>query len=111
VALRRAISNLIENAVAYGQCAQVTLQTTGDAFLLVIEDQGPGIPSDDLERVFEPFERLEASRNQATGGIGLGLSIARSIIHAHGGEIMLKNQQSGLRATLLLPRHTEGVST
>ena len=111
VALRRAVRNLIENAVAYGQCAQVALQTTGDMFLIVIEDEGPGIPTDDMERVFEPFERLEASRNLATGGIGLGLSIARSVIHAHGGEITLENRQRGLRATLHLPRHTHNDST
>jgi signal transduction histidine kinase len=110
VALKRALRNLIENALNYGECARVELQTSNDHFLISIEDRGPGIPPEAFERVFEPFERLEASRNLQTGGVGLGLSIARSIIHAHGGEIVFENLPSGLRATLNLPRHAAGDS-
>jgi signal transduction histidine kinase len=70
---------------------------------IVIEDQGPGIPDDQLERVFAPFYRLETSRNHETGGVGLGLSIARTIIHQHGGDIILSSNKPGLRATVALP--------
>ncbi|MEH6826071.1 MAG: ATP-binding protein [Motiliproteus sp.] len=104
VALKRAVRNLIENAVNYGLSAQVRIDTSGEQLLIYIEDQGPGIQPADFERVFEPFERLEESRNADTGGIGLGLSIARSIIHAHGGEIILTNRPDGLRATIHLPK-------
>lgn len=71
---------------------------------VIVEDEGPGIPDADLERVFEPFTRLEASRSRETGGVGLGLSIARSILRAHGGDVTLENRpEGGLRATATLP--------
>ena len=70
----------------------------------MIEDDGPGIPEEECERVFEPFVRLEDSRSQETGGIGLGLAIARSIVRGHGGDIELANRaEGGLRVTVLLP--------
>ncbi len=70
----------------------------------MIEDEGPGVPEDDRERVFEPFVRLEGSRSQETGGIGLGLAIARSIVRAHGGDIRLANRPTGgLVVSVLLP--------
>lgn len=108
VVLKRAIRNLIENAVTYGRCARVTLTTTADHVLIVIDDQGPGISDADLERVFEPFVRLEESRNPETGGIGLGMSIARSIVRGHGGDITLQNRaEGGLRVSVDLPRHEQ----
>lgn len=107
VAMRRAIRNVIENALRYGGSAEVTLDTAGDALRILVRDRGPGIPEDDLERVFDPFVRVEASRNKETGGTGLGLSIARTIIHAHGGEIHLKNRdEGGLEVAVNLPRAT-----
>ena len=73
-------------------------------FRVVVEDEGPGIPEADLERVFEPFVRLEVSRSRDTGGSGLGLAIARSIVRSHGGDIRLENRpEGGVRATVVLP--------
>lgn len=102
-ALKRAVRNLVENAVRYGERARVTLRTTPQAIEIVIEDDGPGIPSDITEKVFEPFFRLEHSRNRETGGIGLGLSISRNMVRHHGGDITLTNTGQGLRATISLP--------
>ncbi|MEK0083724.1 ATP-binding protein [Benzoatithermus flavus] len=102
--LRRALRNLIENAVRYGKRAQVSLASDRDGVRIVIEDEGPGIPPDMMERVFEPFVRLEGSRSRETGGIGLGLAIARSIVRGHGGDIRLENRpEGGLRVTIALP--------
>lgn len=102
-ALKRAIRNLVENAVRYGERAHVTLRMTPQAIEIVIEDEGPGIPADALEKVFEPFFRMEHSRNRETGGIGLGLSISRNMVRQHGGDIHLANTGHGLRATISLP--------
>ena len=103
-ALRRALRNLLENAAAYGGRAAVHIERTGEEILVVVEDQGPGIPEAELERVFEPFVRLETSRSRDTGGSGLGLAIARGIVRGHGGDIRLENRaQGGLRATAALP--------
>jgi signal transduction histidine kinase len=101
--LRRAVRNLIENAVRYGERARVSLGASGDAIEIAVEDDGPGIPSREFERVFAPFVRLESSRNRDTGGAGLGLAIARSIVRAHGGDITLANAK-GLRVAIRLPR-------
>jgi signal transduction histidine kinase len=106
-ALRRALRNLIENAVRYGMRATVTLETTADTLEITVDDEGPGIPPEDRERVFAPFVRLDSSRNPATGGVGLGLSIARSIVRAHGGDILLEDAAVGARVKLVLPRATE----
>jgi len=105
LALKRALANLIGNALKYGDAARVTLHAPVRGVVRIdIEDQGPGIPVEDMERVFEPFHRLETSRNRETGGSGLGLSIARNILRAHGGEIVFTNRLGGgLRVTVHLP--------
>ncbi|MBJ7416996.1 MAG: HAMP domain-containing protein [Niveispirillum sp.] len=104
MALRRALGNLMENAVKYGQTAQVALAVTGENVTITIDDEGPGIPEIEFENVFRPFFRLEASRSRDTGGTGLGLSVANDIIRAHGGEIRLSNRpEGGLRVTVVLP--------
>ena len=109
-ALRRALRNLLENAAAYGRRATVRIERDDAEIRVVVEDEGRGIPEADLERVFEPFVRLEASRSRDTGGSGLGLAIARSIIRGHGGDIALLNRaEGGLRATVVLPRAAGGV--
>jgi signal transduction histidine kinase len=109
LSLKRAVRNLVENAVAYGERARVALERTGDAFEIVIDDDGPGIPEADFERVFAPFVRLEESRSRETGGIGLGMAIARSIARGHGGDITLANRAGGgLRAIIHLPRADHG---
>jgi signal transduction histidine kinase len=107
--IRRAVRNLIENAVRYGGVARVSLRAEPDCFVVMIDDDGPGIPEDRLEEVFEPFVRLEASRNSATGGSGLGLTLTRSIAREHDGDVVLENRKAGgrivgLRASLRLPR-------
>jgi signal transduction histidine kinase len=102
---KRALRNLVENAVTYGQRARVTLTAAHDALQITIDDDGPGIAAPDQERVFEPFVRLEASRSRDTGGVGLGMAIARSIVREHGGEITLANRpQGGLRVTVHVPK-------
>jgi signal transduction histidine kinase len=106
--IRRAARNLIENAARYGGEARVSLVTEGDSFVVTVNDNGPGIPQERLEEVFEPFVRLEASRSNATGGSGLGLTLARSIAREHGGDVILENRHAGnqvvgLRASLRLP--------
>jgi two-component system osmolarity sensor histidine kinase EnvZ len=109
-AIKRCLTNLIDNALRYGQHAHVEMETGAVAVRIRIEDAGNGIPENAQAEVFKPFTRLEASRNSKTGGIGLGLSIARDIAHAHGGEITLENKRDaagnilGLLATLRLPR-------
>lgn len=106
VALRRAVRNIIENAVRYGGQARITVTSsdTPREARIIIEDDGPGLADGDLERVFEPFVRGETSRSRETGGLGLGLAIARSILHSHGGDIRLANRNGGgLTATLSLP--------
>lgn len=104
VALKRAVRNLIENAVRYGGSARLSVGRRGDVVVIAIDDRGPGLPPDRIEHAFEPFVRLEASRSVETGGIGLGLSIARSIVRAHGGTLTLTNlPEGGLRAEISLP--------
>ena len=103
-AMGRALRNLIENAIRYGSEARVSWQRMGSEVVVAIDDQGPGIPDNQLEAVFGPYVRLETSRSQDTGGHGLGLSIARSSILEHGGSIELKNRtDGGLRAEITLP--------
>jgi signal transduction histidine kinase len=103
-ALKRCLVNLIDNALKYGECATV-LVSDGDELVIRVSDEGPGIPPESLEKVFQPFFRLDASRNPATGGTGLGLSIARDIAQAHGGTLVLENRvPRGLDAVLSLPR-------
>jgi len=103
-AFRRALRNLIENAQRYGGGAQVTFEEQDGTAVIEIADQGPGIPEDQLEEVFAPFQRLDSSRSLDTGGHGLGLSIARSILRAHGGDVILENVAGGgLVARVSLP--------
>ncbi len=103
-AVTRALRNLVENAVRYGERARVALSREADEAVVRVDDDGPGIPADKLEEVFEPFVRLESSRSTETGGVGLGLAIARGIARAHGGEVELANRpEGGLRARLRLP--------
>ncbi len=103
--VRRAVRNLVANAVAYGKKAEVQLAATNSAYEVVVEDEGPGIPEADQVRVFEPFVRLESSRNAETGGTGLGLTLVKAIAEGHGGTIALENKaEGGLRARLRLPR-------
>jgi len=105
IALKRAVANLIENAVVYGKTAHVRLGQTPKDFEISISDEGPGIPEAELDRVFRPFYRLEASRNRESGGAGLGLAIARSVVRSNGGNIVLVNRpEGGLRATISLPK-------
>lgn len=104
LALKRCLGNLVQNAIRHGGRATIEIED-GAQLILRVLDEGPGIPEDMLEKVFEPFFRLEQSRNRDTGGTGLGLSIARDIAQAHGGSLSLHNRQSGgLEARLTLPR-------
>ena len=103
-AIKRAIGNVLENAVRYGKRARVMLSETKAGPIITVDDDGPGIPSDRVEEVFKPFVRLETSRSRETGGVGLGLSIARSVILAHGGDVTLTNRpEGGLRVEIHLP--------
>lgn len=104
IALRRCVTNLIDNAVKYGGKARLTLSREGRWIVLAIDDDGPGIPEAQMEKLFRPFNRLEGSRNRQTGGFGLGLTIARNIARRFGGDITLRNRMGGgLRAELTLP--------
>lgn len=107
VSLKRALRNIIENAVKYGGGAEVSVQRRDNNLVVEVSDQGPGIPEAMLTSVFEPFVRVEESRSRNTGGMGLGLSIARQIIAGHGGEIRLHNRSggaTGLTVEIILPR-------
>lgn len=102
--LGRVIDNLIGNAVTYGDTAHVSLLVEDGCAVVLVEDEGPGIPAPLLERVFEPFFRVEPSRNRHTGGTGLGLASARAVVLQHGGEIRLTNRpDGGLCARVMLP--------
>jgi len=105
VGLKRCLQNLVDNAVRYAQDPEILIEDSAATLTLYVRDRGPGIPEHQLERVFEPFYRLESSRNQSTGGSGLGLSIARNIAQSMGGDLTLRNRESGgLEAKLVLPR-------
>lgn len=104
-ALKRAFTNLVENAVKYGGLAEIELRVAHAELVVTIEDRGPGIPEDALEQVFTPFYRVEGSRSRDTGGTGLGLAVARTVVRGHGGEITVANRpEGGLRQTVTLPR-------
>lgn len=103
--IKRALSNIINNAVAYGDTARVALAEAADVVTITINDDGPGIPEDAREAVFEPFHRLESSRNRDTGGTGLGLTIARQAVARERGSITLANRaEGGLTVTVVLPK-------
>ena len=104
-ALKRCLTNIVGNAVNFGARARILVRD-GARLEISVCDEGPGIPPEELERVFEPFYRLESSRNRDTGGTGLGISIARDVAQAHGGSLVLRNRsEGGLEARLTLPRH------
>jgi signal transduction histidine kinase len=102
--LERLFANLVDNASKYGHSARVSVAMDGEEGVVEIADQGPGLPDAELERVFQPFYRVEPSRSRETGGIGLGLAVARSIARAHGGEVSLSRGECGLVARVRLPR-------
>lgn len=109
-ALRRALWNLIENGVKFGDRVELTLAEHADRHEIRIRDHGPGLPAPELEKVFEPFYRTESSRNRETGGTGLGLAIARNLLRAQRGEIRLSNRvDGGLEALVTLPKHALAV--
>lgn len=102
--ISRALRNLIENAIRYGGVARISVHAAGGQATVLVDDDGPGVPPDQLESLFMPFARLESSRSKDTGGHGLGLTIARMIARGHGGEVTLQNlTPKGLRASLALP--------
>jgi signal transduction histidine kinase len=104
VALRRLVTNLIDNAVKFGGSARARVYADAAAAVIEVDDHGPGVNDLDRERVFEPFVRVEPSRNRETGGAGLGLAVVRSVARAHGGDATLENRpDGGLRATARLP--------
>jgi signal transduction histidine kinase len=103
-AVTRAVANLIDNAIKYGKGARAAVVREAGSVLITIDDDGPGIPSDEHERVFAPFYRLEPSRNRDSGGTGLGLAVARTVAREHGGDITLANiPGGGLRVRMELP--------
>jgi signal transduction histidine kinase len=105
-ALQRCLTNLIDNAVKYGGYARVVATREGDNAVIRVADGGPGIPEAHLEKVFDPFYRVETSRSRETGGTGLGLTIARNVARKHGGSLSLHNlAEGGLECTLTLPLH------
>ena len=104
LALRRLFNNLLENAVKYGRLARIRVFSDKTSAVVEIDDQGPGLPANELEQVFEPFYRHEVSRSRETGGIGLGLAVVRSVARAHGGDVGLENRLGGgLTARVRLP--------
>jgi len=104
LALKRCLTNLAENAVKYGTRARIGVEDDGRELRITVADDGPGIPEAELNRVFEPFYRIEGSRSRETGGVGLGLSVARDIARAHRGALTLRNRPGGgLEAVLTLP--------
>ena len=105
-ALKRCLGNLLDNAVKYGGSATMLVDDAPGRLIIAVRDRGPGMAEPELERVFQPFYRLEGSRSRDTGGTGLGLSIARQIAQLHGGTLKLQNiKEGGLEAVLTLPRH------
>ncbi|WP_312434011.1 ATP-binding protein [Janthinobacterium sp.] len=109
IAMRRCLVNLIDNAVKYGQYAQVTVERLTGSARIRIRDGGPGIAPDQLAKVFEPFYRIETSRSRESGGTGLGLTIARNIAEQHGATVLLSNHaEGGLEVTLVVPQYYAG---
>jgi signal transduction histidine kinase len=103
LSLRRAVRNLIENALHYGKRARVSLERKGNEVLIRVDDDGPGIPRDQLDAVLKPFARLDTARQRNTSGLGLGLAIVQKAVDAEGGKLTLANRpEGGLRAEICL---------
>ena len=103
--LKRCLANLVENAARYGEEARIQVRDTASQLVISVFDKGPGVPESELENLFRPFYRLGSSRDESTGGTGLGLGIARNIARAHGGDVTLHLPASGgLEARVILPR-------
>jgi signal transduction histidine kinase len=106
VSIRRCLTNLIGNAVKYGQQPELSIDVTGREIMIHVDDRGPGIPDELREEAFRPFYRLEGSRSRDSGGSGLGLTVARNVARAHGGDVVLSGRaEGGLRATIVLPQN------
>jgi two-component system, OmpR family, osmolarity sensor histidine kinase EnvZ len=104
-ALRRCLGNLVANGARYGSQVWLTSRRVADGVDIFVDDDGPGIPAQERDHVFQPFIRLDPSRNPSTGGIGLGLTIARDVARSHGGDVRLETSpHGGLRARVHLPR-------
>jgi signal transduction histidine kinase len=104
LALRRIIANVLDNAIKYGGAAHVHVKLRPQSVLVSVEDEGPGIPVEARQAMLEPFNRLETSRNRATGGAGLGLAVVRALVEAHGGTIDIASAPGrGARVNLVLP--------
>ena len=103
LALRRLFANLIDNALKYGHSAGARVFVHAGEAVVEIQDNGPGLPAPELERVFTPFYRTDVARNLDAGGVGLGLAVARSIARAHGGDLVLRSGTGGLTAVTRLP--------
>jgi signal transduction histidine kinase len=104
IGLRRLVTNLMDNAVKFAGSAHARVYADGGQAVVEVDDDGPGVPDHERERVFEPFQRGEPSRSRATGGSGLGLAVVRSVARAHGGEATIENRaEGGLRARASLP--------
>jgi signal transduction histidine kinase len=104
VALKRLVTNLVGNALKFGSCAKGRVYAEDGMAIFEVDDNGPGIPESEIERAFEPFQRLETSRSRETGGAGLGLAVVRAIARGHGGDVSLHNRPGGgLTARVTLP--------
>ena len=104
IALKRLVTNLVDNALKFGSSARGRVFAEAGMAVVEVDDNGPGVPEGEIERAFEPFQRLEGSRSRETGGAGLGLAVVRAIARGHGGEVTLQNRaEGGLRARVTLP--------
>jgi signal transduction histidine kinase len=104
IALKRLVANLVDNALKFGSSARGRVFAEAGMAVVEVDDNGPGVPEGEIERAFEPFQRLEGSRSRETGGAGLGLAVVRAIARGHGGEVTLQNRvEGGLRARVTLP--------
>jgi signal transduction histidine kinase len=104
IALKRLVTNLVDNALKFGSSARGRVFAEAGMAVVEVDDDGPGVPEGEIERAFEPFQRLEGSRSRETGGAGLGLAVVRAIARGHGGEVTLQNRaEGGLRARVTLP--------
>lgn len=104
VGVQRVVENLVDNAIKYGGHAKVSLDVRAGEAFVEIADEGPGLPTDELDQVFKPFYRSSAARASGKSGVGLGLSVSRATARAHGGDLSLRTAAKGLVAELRLPQ-------